>query len=163
MLYIYCLYVWKTSNSEQARFTSVVTFWISLYYRQIIILKIIYNLPTRLRAIYNLFIILMRSRFEYSFWGSWLNVEWICVTFPVCGWWNPGVLTQLIQKKIFKQVTEMVRELWIDNALTKLPEIMVPIPIYRSLSLMKFQDCKSMNSTEKYRKVMKTDSWIRKL
>ena len=57
-------------------------------------------------------------------------------------------MTQLIQKKIFKHVTEMVHQLSTDCMLAKLPEIMVPIRIYRSESLMKFQDCNSMNSTE---------------
>ena len=38
-------------------------------------------------------------------------------------WLNSEGVTQLIQKKISKQVTEMVHELSNDNVLTKLPEM----------------------------------------
>ena len=36
-------------------------------------------------------------------------------------WWKCEGVTQLIQKKISKQVSEIVSEFFTDNALTKLP------------------------------------------
>ena len=38
-------------------------------------------------------------------------------------WLNSEGVTQLIQRKVSKQITEMVHELWTNNVLTKLSEM----------------------------------------